>query len=136
MVPHDAHDDASGPSGRGAIRHRATVLVVDDDVDTVDTMRQILEEEGHVVRCASNGKDALASVVADPPDLVLLDLEMPEMNGRELLLEMKRRPELDDVVVVILSGAPDADALPCESVRKPLRLNTLLGLIERVAHVA
>jgi len=116
--------------------HRATVLVVDDDQDTVDTMRDILEEEGHVVRCAKNGKDALAAALADPPDLVLLDLNMPEMDGRAFLAEVKARPELANVHVVVLSGASDVSKIACEAVTKPLRLDTLLGLIDRVADVA
>lgn len=116
--------------------HCATVLVVDDDVDTVDTMRVILEEEGHVVRSAHNGRRALELALADPPDLVLLDLNMPEMDGRAFLDEARRHRALDNTVVVVLSGALDAEELPCESVTKPLRLDTLLGLIDRVAHAA
>jgi CheY-like chemotaxis protein len=114
----------------------ATVLVVDDDVDTVDAMRVILEEEGHVVKSAHNGRDALELALADPPDLVLLDLNMPEMDGRAFLDEARRHHSLDNTVVVVLSGAADAELLPCESVTKPLRLDTLLGLIHRVAHAA
>lgn len=114
----------------------ATVLVVDDDEDTVDMMREILAEEGHVVRAARNGKEALALALADPPDLVLLDLNMPEMDGRAFLDELRRVPSLQDVVVVVISGAPDASSVPCESVQKPLRLDSLLELIARVAHAA
>ena len=114
----------------------ATVLVVDDDHDTVDTMREILEEEGHVVRCAHNGRDALAVALRDPPDLVLLDLNMPEMDGRAFLDAVRGHPTLADVVVVVLSGDEEARRLPYESVSKPLRLDTLLGLIDRVATVA
>ena len=116
--------------------HSATVLVVDDDEDTVEMMRDILSEEGHVVRSACNGRDALALALADPPDLVLLDLNMPEMDGRAFLDEMRRIPRLKDVVVVVISGAADAPDVPCESVQKPLRLDSLLGLIARVAHAA
>lgn len=114
----------------------ATVLVVDDDHDTVDTMRQILEEEGHVVRCAHNGREGLAVALADPPDLVLLDLNMPEMDGRAFLEALRGEPTLSNVVVVVLSGDEQARSLPYESVSKPLRLDTLLGLIDRVATAA
>ncbi|MBS2011318.1 MAG: response regulator [Deltaproteobacteria bacterium] len=111
----------------------ATVLLVDDDVDTIETMRVILEEEGHNVLSAHNGRDALAIVLAELPDLVLLDLNMPEMDGRAFLEEVRHHPSLEGLVVVVLSGAADAEVLPCESVTKPLRLDTLLGLIDRVA---
>lgn len=111
----------------------ATVLVVDDDLDIVDTMRDILEEEGHVVRCAHNGNDALAAVFDERPDVVLLDLDMPGSDGRTFLREIARHRSFDDLVVVVLSGAPDAHTLSREAISKPLRLDTLIELIDRVA---
>src|SRR5688572_25856837 len=116
--------------------HRATVLVVDDDVDVTDTMREILEGEGHRVFVAGNGRVALEVARAEHPDLVLLDLEMPEMDGRHFLAEVRRTPELACVQVVVLSGSADANDLGTEAVTKPLRLDTLLGLIDRVGHAA
>jgi CheY-like chemotaxis protein len=113
---------------------RATVLVVDDDIDTVETMREILEEEGHAVLSATNGRDALELTRREKPDLVLLDLNMPEMDGRSFLQIVRDDPELADVRVVVLSGAPDAQQVPAESITKPLRLDTLLGLLRRAAH--
>ena len=114
---------------------RATVLVVDDDPDTVQTMRDILEEEGHLVLSAKNGREGLEMALRHVPDLVLLDLEMPVMDGRAFLAAARTLPELADVTVVVLSGAADAH-VACESVKKPLRLDTLLGLIDRVADAA
>jgi CheY-like chemotaxis protein len=122
-VPLDSH-----------MSQRATVLVVDDDRDVTDTMREILEDEGHCVFVAANGRRALEVARAEHPDLVLLDLEMPEMDGRHFLEEMRKTPELERMQVVVLSGAEDAGDLGAESVTKPLRLDTLLGLIDRVAH--
>ncbi len=116
--------------------HRATILVVDDDLDTVDTMREILSEEGHVVLCASNGLEALELARAARPDLVLLDLNMPEMDGRAFLETIRRDPALADTYVVIMSGASDAMRWDTDSVRKPLRLDTLLDLIDRAASAA
>jgi CheY-like chemotaxis protein len=114
---------------------RATVLVVDDDPDTVETMRDILEEEGHVVLSAKNGREGLDLALRYVPDLVLLDLEMPVMDGRAFLDAIRRVPALADVTVVVLSGTSGAQ-VACESVKKPLRLDTLLGLIHRVAVAA
>ena len=121
---------------RSHMSQGATVLIVDDDRDVLDTMREILESEGHRILCAANGRDALALTWRERPDLVLLDLEMPVMDGRTYLDEVRRTPELAAVVVVVLSGAEDADDLGAESVKKPLRLDTLLGLIDRVGHAA
>jgi CheY-like chemotaxis protein len=114
---------------------RATVLVVDDDPDTVQTMRDILEEEGHVVLSAKNGREGLDLALRYIPDLVLLDLEMPVMDGRAFLEAVRKIPALADTTIVVLSGTSDAH-IACESVKKPLRLDTLLGLIDRVADAA
>lgn len=114
----------------------ATVLVVDDDEDVTDTMREILEDEGHRVLVAGDGRRALEVVHAERPDLVLLDLEMPEMDGRSFLAELRKAPELERVQVVVVSGCADARDLGAEAVTKPLRLDTLLGLINRVGHAA
>lgn len=115
---------------------RATVLVVDDDADVTDTMREILEDEGHRVLVAPNGRTALELTLSARPDLVLLDLEMPEMDGRSFLAEVRANPELASVQVVVLSGSSDAGSLGAPAVTKPLRLDTLLGLIDRVSHAA
>jgi CheY-like chemotaxis protein len=114
---------------------RATVLVIDDDPDTVETMRDILEEEGHEVLSAPNGYEGLCIALRVIPDLVLLDLDMPVMDGRAFLAEYEKYPTLRGVTVVVLTGADDAQ-LPCERVKKPLRLDTLIGLIDRVDRVA
>ena len=124
-VPLDSH-----------MSQRATVLVVDDDADVTDTMREILEDEGHRVLVADNGIRALEITREERPDLVLLDLEMPEMDGRHFLSEVRATPELARVQVVVVSGSSDARSLGAETVTKPLRLDTLLGLIDRVAHAA
>ena len=115
--------------------HRATVLVIDDDPDTVDTMRDILEGEGHLVLSARNGLEGLRLARLHPPDLVLLDLAMPVMDGPGFLDAIAAIPSLAHVPVVVLSGVSDA-RVTCESVKKPLRLDTLLGLIGRVASAA
>jgi CheY-like chemotaxis protein len=117
------------------MNHRATVLVVDDDPDTVETMRDILEEEGHTVLSARNGLEGLEVALRCVPDLVLLDLEMPIMDGRAFLEALRKAPTLADVTVVVLSATADT-GVGCESVQKPLRLDTLLGLIDRVAGAA
>lgn len=117
--------------------HRATVLVVDDDLDTVETMRDILRDEGHSVVCASNGRDALERAAEVRPDLVILDLEMPEMDGWSFLDALRADPELASTPVVVLSGTTaDLRNVGAEAVRKPLRLHTLLAIIRRVAFAA
>jgi CheY-like chemotaxis protein len=80
------------------------ILVVDDDADFRAGLRTALEMKGYQVDEAANGEQALLKLVEKPPLLVLLDLQMPVMNGREMLQRMRATPELKDVPVVIISG--------------------------------
>ena len=80
------------------------LLVVDDDADFRDGLRIALEMKGYQVDEAAHGEEALLKLLEKPPLLVLLDLQMPVMNGREMLQRMRATPELKDVPVVIISG--------------------------------
>ncbi|HYR18614.1 MAG TPA: response regulator [Myxococcales bacterium] len=80
------------------------ILVVDDDTDFREGLRAALEMKGYQVEEAGNGKDALERIEQKPPLLVLLDLQMPVMNGRELLQKLRAAPDTKDVPVVIISG--------------------------------
>ncbi len=80
------------------------ILVVDDDADFRAGLRTALEMKGYQVDEAANGAEALLKLAEKPPLLVLLDLQMPVMNGREMLQRMRVTPELKDVPVVIISG--------------------------------
>ena len=80
------------------------ILVVDDDADFRAGLRAALEMKGYQVDEAANGEEALLRLADKPPLLVLLDLQMPVMNGRELLQRMRATPELKEVPVVIISG--------------------------------
>jgi DNA-binding response OmpR family regulator len=78
--------------------------VVDDDSDFREGLRAALEMKGYQVEEAANGKDALEQIQKKPPLLVLLDLQMPVMNGRELLQKLRAEADTKDVPVVIISG--------------------------------
>ena len=80
------------------------ILVVDDDADFRSGLRMALEMKGYQVEEAEDGEKALAALAEKPPLLVLLDLQMPVMNGREMLQRMRANAELKDVPVVIISG--------------------------------
>jgi CheY-like chemotaxis protein len=80
------------------------ILVVDDDTDFREGLRAALEMKGYQVEEAGNGKEALEQIERKPPLLVLLDLQMPVMNGRELLQKLRATPDTKDVPVVIISG--------------------------------
>ena len=88
----------------------AKVLVVDDDAVIQRLMQVNLEMEGHEVVLASDGEQALAQVRAERPDIVLLDVMMPLMDGWQVAAAMQRDPEIADTKIVFLSArAQDAD---------------------------
>jgi DNA-binding response OmpR family regulator len=83
------------------------VLVVEDDRSLGGFLRQGLELEGHKVEWAADGEAAVARVLANHPDLVLLDLSLPKRDGMEVLAEIRARHE--DAVVLVLTGRSDME---------------------------
>jgi CheY-like chemotaxis protein len=80
------------------------VLIVDDDPATRALCRRVLTREGWDVREAANGVRGLAQIEARKPDLLLLDLMMPEMDGFELLSEIHSRPELAGLAIIVITS--------------------------------
>jgi two-component system, OmpR family, response regulator MprA len=78
------------------------VLIVDDDAALLRTLRLTLSQNGFGVRLAENGRTALQSVMEQEPDAVVLDLEMPEVDGRTFYRQLRERGV--DVPVLILSA--------------------------------
>src|SRR5262249_2960219 len=81
-----------------------TALVGEDEPATRDLLRRLLEEDGWRVREAANGRVALDAIVEEPPSLILLDLMMPEMDGFELIAELRQHPERRSIPVVVLTA--------------------------------
>ena len=71
-----------------------TILIVDDEPSILQSLQGILADEGFEVATASNGYEALQQIEADAPDLVLLDIWMPGIDGLETLKEIKKKPSL------------------------------------------
>jgi CheY-like chemotaxis protein len=82
----------------------AKVLVVDDEPDVVRYFTAVLEENGYVTTSASDGLEALTRVRQDPPDLVLLDITMPNHSGVRVYRELKEDEALKKIPVVIITG--------------------------------
>ena len=82
----------------------STILIVDDEPLVREFFRTILERDGHTLLTAPNGHEALACLRDRIPDLVLLDLDMPVMDGMTFLRLIRRNPQFKDLPVVIVSG--------------------------------
>ncbi len=103
--PAAQHVEAPSPLSAGPLQ-RASVLVVDDSRTMRLSLVQALNELGFDnIKEAKNGRQALELVLKEPFDLMLLDMEMPEMNGMEVLLAMKNNPQLSGLPVIVISGA-------------------------------
>jgi PAS domain S-box-containing protein len=85
------------------------VLVVDDNRDLVDMLAMVVETCGHHVRKAFDGRSAIAAALEYHPQLILLDVGMPDMNGMDVARELRRHPELAATRLVALTGWGQAD---------------------------
>ncbi len=95
----------------GSTGDAPTVLVVDDETDTLDFLRDTLRSEGFRVVAAHDGRQALEALAKTRPDLVLLDIMMPELSGFEVLEALAQHPETASIPVVVLTArADDLDA--------------------------
>src|ERR1051325_9697399 len=92
------------------IKPKTRILVVEDDATVRLTISKVLYDEGYDVSTANNGFDALLHLQQAVPDLLLSDLNMPQMSGFELLSVVRRR--FPEILVVASSGAYDSSAIP------------------------
>jgi DNA-binding response OmpR family regulator len=83
------------------------ILVIDDEQDLLDFLRKVLEEEGYAVATAPDGVQGISRARHEPPDLILLDLMMPQMDGWEVLRILKSLPQTSRTPVVVLTARMD-----------------------------
>ena len=117
----------------------ARILVIDDDAAVRAGLVRILERAGHLVEVAGNGLEALRIFDVEAADLIITDINMPEMDGIEIILESQRR--WPGVPVIAISGGgrmprelllQNADVLGAvESLPKPFEIAEVLGAVER-----
>jgi len=120
------------------------ILLIDDDPDFVEATRLVLEEAGYEVRTALRGQEGLALARQKRPDLIILDIIMPERDGFMVCEELKADPELRDVPVMMLTSFAERVAETSLAVRqgmmleaedyvdKPVRPPELLRRIEKL----
>jgi two-component system, OmpR family, KDP operon response regulator KdpE len=116
-----------------------TILVVDDDSEIRDLAGLILEGGGYSVRKAGSGREALETVASGAPDLVLLDVNMPDMDGWEVLRLLKAHERLRELPVVMFTVKVEfrdkVHALQDganDYITKPFGSDELLGRVERI----
>lgn len=107
-----------------------SVLVVDDDGDVCEMLRDLLSQVGYDVRCAHNGEEGWAEVQRDPPDVILSDIRMPHLDGIDLA---SRLLSGGDRTPLILMSANHVDRMGVSAafLRKPFAVEQLLAVIAR-----
>ena len=132
MKPERPPQDPAINQGRAPV---ASVLVVDDGIDNLRLLSDFLGEHGYEVRAVTTGRQALQAVEHDPPDLILLDITMPEMNGYEVCQRLKAKDRSKDVPVIFLTSLTETadkvrafDAGGVDYVIKPFQFDEVLAL--------
>ena len=97
---------ATAPRSRPA----PLVLIVDDDARIREFVRVNLEMDGYAVREAGSAEEGLAALEAEPPDLILLDVMMPQVDGWQMLQRVRERHGVDSIQVIMFSGQVDENA--------------------------
>lgn len=115
-----------------------TILVVDDDRLGVELVKRKLEEQGYEVPTAANGQEALDSLKSKIPDMIILDVQMPDMNGYTFIIEKNKVPEYIKIPVVMLTASAETGPLfKRHGVKayllKPLKLPELLAKVAEIA---
>lgn len=113
---------------------RVAVLIAEDDPGLRAMLGTALTLEGFAVQEAANGAEALSAVRRRKPDVVLLDLVMPWVNGLEVLTAIRMDPATEDVPVIVMTGTPaqphDLRGLgPVDLMHKPIEIEALLARV-------
>jgi two-component system cell cycle response regulator DivK len=117
----------------------AKILVVDDVAKNVKLLSDLLQVKGYATVTAESGPQALAQIAAEKPDLVLMDIQLPDIDGIEALRQIRTEPALDATPVLAVSASvmPDEQQQIVASgfdayVTKPINLKQFLETVQRV----
>lgn len=119
-----------------------TVLIIDDDPGYTSIVKTVLEKEGFRVMTAVTGRDGLARAETDSPDLVILDIMIPDLDGMEVCRALKGNSATSSIPVIISSSMPDnfkiklnVNELPADAfLMKPPRPSEMLAEVKRLVH--
>ena len=120
-------------------RSKPTILVAEDSTDSREMMQVLLEMKGYAVLSAADGVSAVDIALRNVPDLVLIDLQLPALDGLSVTRSLRSHHDLNDVPIVIVSGHDPAryrqaalDAGCCDYILKPIDFDKLDRVLNRV----
>ena len=115
------------------------ILIVEDDQDIVDLLKYNLEKEGYKCYTANNGVEAVDLAVDKEPDIILLDIMMPEMDGIETCRVIKSKPKLHDIFIIFLTARAEEyseiagfEAGADDYITKPVKPRVLISRIKAI----
>lgn len=113
------------------------ILIVDDEQDIIDLMRYNFIQEGYAVCSAKNGKEAINVAIQELPDLIIIDIMMPEMDGIEACEIIRKTPKISNALIVFLSARNEEYSQIAaynmgadDYITKPIKMKLLLGKIK------
>ncbi len=113
------------------------ILLVDDEQDILEFVKYNLEKEGYWIETANNGKNALAVALSFQPDLILLDIMMPEMDGIEVCHKLRENKELNNTIIAMLTARNEdytqvagLQAGADDFIKKPIKPRVLVSKVE------
>ena len=113
---------------------KKNILVVDDEADVVEFITTLLEDSGYQTRSANNGTEAMDRVREQRPDLILLDLQMPEETGTGFYRKLRDKKDLKDIPIIVVSGLAGRNVAVSKSVvvlDKPLDQERILSEVKK-----
>ena len=115
------------------------ILVVDDEPDILQLLEYNLTKEGFQVSCAATGEEAIESAIKDPPDLIILDIMLPGMNGIDVLKCLHNEVNTQDIPIMFLSArSEELDIIlglelgACDYITKPFSIKVLISRIKGI----
>lgn len=117
------------------------ILVVDDSTTNVVLLEAVFYERGYKIETAYNAKEASVIIDKQTPDLILLDLLMPQINGFDFLKKLRKNRNTKDTPVIVVSAATDEENVDkimkmgaIDFIKKPIDLDYLVDRVESVLH--
>jgi CheY-like chemotaxis protein len=111
------------------------ILTVDDDPVVQELVRRTLEKNGYETIAASNGEDALALLESRKPDLILLDVQMPKMDGYAFIIDKSKVPELAQIPIIVMTSFKETEPLFKRHgvkayILKPIDINQMMAKVK------
>ena len=113
------------------------ILIIDDKLENLRVLSEILKHQGYKIRQAINGTSGLRAIQSSPPDLILLDIKMPDMNGYQVCQQLKSNPQTEEIPIIFISGLNEVwdkvkafEVGGVDYISKPFQVEEVIARIE------